>query len=276
MLMAIETLLETPLRQALGDGVGVALQPAERAPADAAPLVSLCARTLQRHVPPLDSAEAEDRPSRPQALRLLTLQPDAGDARRYPLPAGTGPQVSEVQSPPGWLLPAHDAWEVEGDALRLRAAPKGPVLVLLKGAPVRGLAERAPVQVELALAVWALAAAQADRLLAQALAALFKEFNGRDLVTLTEGGAIDGLWLRLERPRVLLSGVERDMAARNGGGDWQRLTATLLLRGELATTLALEPVPDGGRIAGIALEVAHIGADGQLRRDRGTLGEAAD
>ena len=270
MLSALETLLEAPLRSALGADVLLTIGPDSVPTADAKPQLTLCASRLTYRRNPADAGAdnaPEDRREAAFQLRKVALKANAADPRRYDLPPGGG-SVTEVQSPPGRLLALGDGYSIAPDHLRFMTAPTAGVVVTLRGDASRGYVERNPVLVGLDLGVWAPAATAASQLLGRALASILGNLAERDLIDLIGAG---NLALRLLRPVARLGSLERGVAPVNAK-PWNRVLARIELYADLEVSLTLgKPLPTS-TIRQIQLGLDTPRADGSVKHGTGTIG----
>ena len=270
MLTRLESLLEAPLRAALGATASLVFTAGDKPPDDQTPQLALLVTRLSRAP---SATGSEDQVSREPAYAATTLllHADAADPRLFALPAGAAGKVAEVQSPPGRLLAQADAWIADASGLRLLQVPAAPVRATLRGAQVLGYQERWAAQVELGLVAWAAKPDAASELLGKGLSAVLGTLFQLDLVDLQEAPAAGGLSLRLLKPVAQLLDIDRRVDT-SGATAWQRLAARVQVQGELEQGLSLGVADPASTIRRIDFGLDRLRADGTQGHDAGTIG----
>jgi hypothetical protein len=272
MLSAIESLLEAPLRIAVGDAATLVFARftcGAELPPGSAPQVALLARKLTRRSLPLGDDDAEGREAA-FFSRSVELVASPADPRRFELPPDATGVIGEVQSPTGHVLAPGDAFSVESGALLFNVAPAAPVRVSFRGERSLGYVERSAAQIEIEIGVRADSAEATDGLLSRALAAVLGVLAGRDVVDLSGADPADGLSLRLLRPIARLSQIDRDLESIETTL-WHRQIASVIVRGELELTLSLGAPAPTSTIRELGIQIARIRADGSVGLDQASV-----
>jgi hypothetical protein len=256
MLRALERYLQPLVQAALPDGAGVVTGPYQPAGNGA---VVLHAHTLRVEPPP---AEAEgDEPG--HVVEHVTW-PANGQIRDFVLPQAVTGELVEVESPPGILVKARDAYYLEDRTIRFYRAPAAAtpaVRARIRGAEAAGYSRRQRCTMGLDLAAWATSITTADDrlgiVLHTTLAALIA-------VPILEANPVagTGVSLRIISPRVLLAGLRR---AIHDAPPLFHAHAELELRAELDLMVAHgapEPVGIIEQVAHDITVVAPAGDDG--------------
>lgn len=249
MLGALENLLLPALRKTFGAAQDLQGGPAT-APSQGDSRIALHATRLRR---PRRTADGEATPTRdPASLGWQgTLTSDAAHPLDFPLPTEAVGELAEVQSPPGRILAAGDAYLLDGRKLRFFRTPPGPVVVRTRGAPSAGYRERSEGHIDLELRVWTKDRDSIDTLLARSLQTVLATFESLNVIDLT--GAAPGFGLRMSRLRVELSDITRHFDAADPS--WQLGVAHCRLYGELELALTLGAPEEEGRIADVAIQL---------------------
>lgn len=250
MLGALENLLLPALREALGAAQDLQGGPAV-APALGDSRVAIHATRLRRaRNAPDDDGSLPTRD--PASLGWQgTLTSHAAHPLDFPLPAEAIGELMEVQSPPGRILAAGDAYLLDGRTLRFFRAPPGKLIARTRGTRSAGYRERSEGRIDLELRVWAKDAEAIDTLLAKGLQAVLATFEALNVIDLT--GVPPSFGLRLTRPRLGLAAIERRFDPAAPG--WLLGVARCRLRGELELELALGAPEEEGRIAEVAIQL---------------------
>lgn len=261
MLAALENLLLPALRSAVGPTVEVSGGSAAAPPAGSNGRLTLFAARLIRQPvrPERDAGHDADEPDESRDPAFFgwqgVLGALAGAPLDFPLPAEADGELVEVQSPPGRLLGAGDAYLLDGRTLRFFRAPEAPVLARTRGAASAGYRARSAGRIELEVQAWEQDDAALDLLLAQSLAALLAAFENLDVIELT--GAPPRLGVRLLHPRLRLEALERQPTPPTSGGPGGLLRCRIDGELELALTLGT-PAPEG-RIEAVELALHQPG-----------------
>ncbi|RTL25076.1 MAG: hypothetical protein EKK49_20555 [Rhodocyclaceae bacterium] len=249
MLGALENLLLPALRETLGATQDLQGGPAT-APAQGDSRVALHATRLRRPrtAPDSDTAPIRD----PASLGWQgTLASDAAHPLDFPLPTEAIGELAEVQSPPGRILSAGDAYLLDGRTLRFFRAAPGLVVARTRGARSAGYRERSEGRIDLELRVWAKDRDSIDTLLARSLQTVLSAFESINVIDLTD--AAPGFGLRMTRLHLELKDITRHFDA--AAPTWLLGVARCRLRGELELALTLGAPEEEGRIADVEIHL---------------------
>lgn len=261
MLAALENLLLPALKGAVGDHAEVLGGPAGAPPDGSQDRVTVFASRLDRGLPAPGGADDQGDPNGDETRDPAflgwqgTLTASADAPLDFPLPAEAEGELAEVQSPPGHLLGAGDAYLLDGRTLRFFRAPTAPLLARTRGARSAGYRARSAGRIALAVAAWSQDGAALDRLLAHSLGAVLAAFESLDVIEL--GGAPPLLGVRLLHPRIRLEALERQ--ADPLAPAWLLGRLHCQLSGELELALRLGAAEPQGRIASVAIALHQPG-----------------
>jgi hypothetical protein len=250
MLGALENLLLPALRETFGAAQDLQAGPAI-APSQGDSRVALHATRLRR---PRSAANGDASPPTRDPASLGwqgTLMSDAAHPLDFPLPVEAIGELAEVQSPPGRIRPAGDAYLLDGRTLRFFRAPPGLVVARTRGARSAGYRERSEGRVDLELRVWAKDRDSIDTLLARSLQTVLVTFESLNVIDLT--GAAPGFGLRMTRLHLELTDITRHFDA--AAPAWLLGVARCRLHGELELALTLGAPEEKGRIADVAIQL---------------------
>ncbi|HWN71315.1 MAG TPA: hypothetical protein VNM90_26940 [Haliangium sp.] len=244
MLRALERYLQPLVQAALPGGTSVVTGPYQPSGIGA---VVLHAHTLRVEPPPAE-AEGDD----PGHVVEHVTWPADGQLRDFALPESVTGELVEVESPPGRLVKAGDAYYLEQRTIRFYrppAAASPAVRARIRGAEAAGYSRRQRCTLGLELAVWATSMTTADDRLGVILPATLAALIAVPILE-ADPVAGTGVSLRIMSPRVLLAGMRRAVQAEPA---LFHAHAEIELRAELDLMVAHgapEPV-------GIIEQVAH-------------------
>lgn len=243
LLGVIETLLASPLKDALGKSAEILSGPLLPPATGTQPRVAVAARSMSSR-PATPEQDPHDAREPAFFSQRFILEPNLKKPLDFPLPAGAIGHVTEVHAVSGALLRPGDAYTVDGATIRFYAPPAAHVGVQMRGARARGYIERTTCQVDLEIQVWAKDVPTSDTLTATAVATTLKLFAEMDTLDFTPYEASDFV-LRMLKPLVRLTAIERG-AAPVAGTDWAHAVARIVLTGELELSLVLgAPAAEG-------------------------------
>jgi hypothetical protein len=256
MLRALERYLQPLVQAALPGGTSVVTGPYQPAGSGA---VVLHAHTLRVEPPPAD-ADGDD----PGHVVEHVTWPADGQIGDFALPGGVTGELVEVESPPGMLVKAGDAYYLEDRTIRFYRAPAAAtpaVRARIRGAEAAGYSRRQRCTMGLDLAVWASSMTTADERLGVILQTVLA---GLITVPILESDPVagTGVSLRIMSPRALLTGMRRAMQTEPS---LFHAHAEIELRAELDIMVAHgapEPVGIIEQVAHDITVVAPAGDDG--------------